>query len=209
MRTVLYDYWRSSTSYRVRIALALADVPYHQIPVDLTQNEQNSQLFLSRNPQGRVPVLEIDDQRFTQSLAILEYLNDTRSLNLLPSHPAKAANCRALAHSLAVDLHPVCNLSVLQHTATSPEDTQSWILHFTRPALEAFEAQLQRNGQTQYCCGDTLSLADLCLIPQLYNARRWHVDYSDLARMAAIEAACLKHPAFIAAHPDKHRPRLA
>ncbi len=210
MSTVLYDYWRSSASYRVRIALHLADEPFERVAVDLLEGDHRAPDHLARNPQGLVPVLDIDGHRFTQSLAILDYLNDTRALGLLPDDPAQRAQVRALAHSIAVDLHPVCNLSVVRH-ATSNDDNKpaairEWMQHFIRPGLMAFDSLLEEFTQAPFCCGNTLSLADLCLMPQLYNAHRWGVDFSDLARLKGIEAACATHPAFIAAHPDQIRP---
>ena len=112
---VLYDYWRSSASYRVRIALNLAGIAYDRVPVDLVAGAQRSDAHLARNPQGLVPVLDIDGVRLTQSLAILDYLDRSRNLNLLPPDPAERAKAQALAHAIAVDLHPVCNLSVAKH----------------------------------------------------------------------------------------------
>lgn len=210
MSTVLYDYWRSSASYRVRIALHLADEPFERVPVDLLEGDHRASEHLARNPQGLVPVLDIDGHRFTQSLAVLEYLNDTRVLGLLPDDPAKRAQVRALAQSIAVDLHPVCNLSVVQHATSGDENKpaaiREWMQHFIRPGLAAFDALLDNFTPAPYCCGATPSLADLCLIPQLYNARRWGVDFTGIPRLQAIETTCAAHPAFIAAHPDQIRP---
>lgn len=207
---VLYDYWRSSASYRVRIALNLAGIAYQAVPVDLRIGEQTSDAHLARNPQGLVPVLEIDGFRLTQSLAIIDYLDQTRGVGLLPSDPALRARATALAQSIAVDVHPVCNLSVAQHaTALSagadgmPGD---WMRHFIRPGLLAFEALLGGFEQAPFCTGIRPGLADVCLIPQMYNARRWDVDLTDLPRILNVEAACADHPAFIAAHPDAHAP---
>ena len=207
---VLYDYWRSSASYRVRIALNLAGIAYQAVPVDLRIGEQTSDAHLARNPQGLVPVLEIDGFRLTQSLAIIDYLDQTRGVGLLPSDPALRARATALAQSIAVDVHPVCNLSVAQHaTALSagadgmPGD---WMRHFIRPGLLAFETLLGGFEQAPFCTGIRPGLADVCLIPQMYNARRWDVDLTDLPRILNVEAACADHPAFIAAHPDAHAP---
>ena len=210
MTPVLFDYWRSTASYRVRIALHLAGQAFDRVPIDLLQSEQTKADHLSRNPQGLVPVLEIDGQRLTQSLAILEYLNTSRALGLLPQDPASAAKVRALAHSLAIDVHPVCNLSVVRHVARSTDNPQQtkkdWMAHFVRPGLVAFETLLTDFAQSSFCCGDTPSLADICLIPQLYNAQRWDVQTSDLKRISAVQDACSRHPAFAAAHPDRVRP---
>lgn len=207
---VLYDYWRSSASYRVRIALNLTGLAYRRVPVDLLGAEHRAPDHLARNPQGLVPVLDIDGHRLTQSLAILDYLNDTRSLGLLPTDPAETAKVRALAQSIAVDIHPVCNLSTARH-ATRAEDnpaqaTKAWMQHFIRPGLLAFERLLDGCESAAFCCGPTPSIADLCLIPQLYNARRWDVDLTGLTRVLKVETTCAAHPAFAAAHPDQVRP---
>lgn len=207
---VLYDYWRSSASYRVRIALNLAGIAYRAVSVDLRAGDQTSDPHLARNPQGLVPVLDIDGVRLTQSLAILDYLDQTRDMGLLPSDPANRARAMALAQSIAVDVHPVCNLSVAQF-ATSLSGAadgmpRDWMRHFIRPGLVAFEALLAGFEQSPFCTGSRPGLADICLIPQLYNAQRWQVDMTDLPRILAIEAACADHPAFKAAHPDAVAP---
>ena len=207
---VLYDYWRSSAAYRMRIALNLAGIAYVSVPVDLTKGEQRAPEHLARNPQGFVPVLEIDGQRFTQSLAMLEYLDETRGLGLLPSEPVARAKVRALAHAIAVDLHPVCNLSVAVHAREiaggDPAAMAAWMKHFIRPGLQAFESLLTGFRQAPYCCGAAPGLADICLMPQLYNAARWEVPFEDLARLSAAGAACAAHPAFLTAHPDRWAP---
>lgn len=209
-KVVLYDYWRSSASYRVRIALNLAGVAYRSVTVDLVKGAQTAPDHLARNPQGLVPVLDIDGAQLTQSLAILDYLDRTRGLNLLPEDPLAHAKAQALAHAIAVDLHPVCNLKVARHATQlsggKGDMPGDWMRHFIRPGLLAFEAMLQGFEQAPYCTGTTPGLADLCLIPQLYNARRWKVDLSELPQTLAVEAACCDHPAFAAAHPDAHAP---
>ena len=133
----LYDYWRSSASYRVRIALNLAGISYESISINLLEGEHKSREHLARHPQGLVPVLEIDGHEFTQSLAILEYLDTTRKLNWIPDDPAQATLVRALAHTVAVDVHPVCNLSVVAHVASLVGNAggtrEAWMKHFIRP----------------------------------------------------------------------------
>ena len=208
--TVLFDYWRSSASYRLRIALNLGGIPYRAVSVDLTRGEQKSPEHLARNPQGFVPVLDIDGLRLTQSLAILQYLDTTRDLGLLPADPAARAQVQALAFSIAVDIHPVCNLQVAAYAAKLTDNRtgvrEEWMTRFIRPGLEAFETLLGGFDQSPYCCGDTPGLADICLMPQLYNARRWEVGFADLPRIVGAEAACADNPAFAAAHPDAVRP---
>ncbi|MFV1440227.1 MULTISPECIES: maleylacetoacetate isomerase [unclassified Phaeobacter] len=211
---ILYDYWRSSASYRVRIALNLAGIAYRSQTVDLVNGEQTGPEHLARNPQGFVPVLEIDGLRLTQSLAILDYLDQTRNLGLLPGTPSERAGVQALAHSIAVDLHPVCNLKVARYATSlcaeaQPQDAEhsldmpaGWMRHFIRPGLIAFHALLERYPPAPYCTGDRPGLADLCLMPQLYNARRWGVDFNDLPRLGEIEATCASNQAFAMAHPD-------
>jgi maleylacetoacetate isomerase len=204
--TVLYDYWRSSASYRLRIALNLAGVPYRAVSVDLVKGEQRSPDHLARNPQGLVPVLQIDGLQMTQSLAILDYLDQTRALALLPTDPALRVQAQALAQCIAVDIHPVCNLQVVAYAASAAVDPsgarEAWMARFIRPGLEAFETLLAAFEQQPYCTGEAPGLADICLMPQLYNARRWGVAFADLARVVGVETACAQHPAFAAAHPD-------
>lgn len=206
----LYDYWRSSASYRVRIALNLAGLETESVSVDLVKRDHKSPEHLARNPQGFVPVLEIDGHSFTQSLAIVDYLDETRHLGLLPADPAKRAKARALGHAIAVDIHPVCNLQVIAHVARlQPEvDTsrQDWMQHFIPPGMRAFETLLSEFEQTPFCIGDTPGFADICLMPQIYNADRWGADYSDCQRIQNVAQACQAHPAFAAAHPDQVKP---
>lgn len=208
-KVTLYDFWRSSASYRVRIALNLAGVSYKAVPVDLTKGEHKIADHLARNPQGFVPVLDIDGLRLTQSLAILSYLDTTRRLDLLPSDPAHRAAVEALAHAIAVDIHPVCNLQVAKYAVEITGDDAmraTWMRRFIRPGMEAFEAMLTRFEQAPFCCGDSPTLPDICLMPQVYNARRWGAEIEDLPRVMRIVAACEMHPAFAAAHPDQVAP---
>lgn len=207
---VLYDYWRSSASYRMRIALNLAGIEYRSVPVDLPTSQHKTPEHVARNPQALVPVLDIDGLRLTQSLAMLDYLDSTRDMGLLPKDPAARAAQTALAHAIAVDIHPVCNLQVVAYAAEITGNREGvredWMNRFIRPGLQAFETMLGKFEQAPYCCGDTPGLADICLMPQIYNARRWGVDISDLPRLLGVEAACSQHPAFAAAHPDMHNP---
>ncbi len=200
---VLWDYPKSSASYRVRIALNLAGIPYSIVTVDLLGKAHLSEAHLDRNPQGFVPVLDIDGYRFTQSLAILDYLDATRDLGLLPSDPAERARQTALAHAIAVDLHPVCNLSVAGFATKGEEPARTnWMRYFIAPRMAAFEQMLKEFDQAPYCCGQTPSLADVVLMPQMYNAQRWGADIAACTRLNSVAKACAEHPAFAAAHPD-------
>ncbi|NDW02242.1 maleylacetoacetate isomerase [Salipiger sp. PrR002] len=204
---VLFDYWRSTASWRVRIALNLAGIDWESHPVDLLAGDQRGAAHLARNPQGLVPVLEIDGLALTQSLAILDYLEDTGRVALRPSDPAQAARMRSIAQAIACDLHPVCNLRVAAHAAalTGQDDTRGdWMRHFIRPGLEAVEALLDDTGP--YCIGETLTQADLCLIPQLYNAARWGVETGDLPRITRVAGACASLDAFRRAEPEAMQP---
>ena len=207
--TIFYNYWRSSASYRVRIALNLAGIAYRAVSVDLTKAAHKSDQHLGRNPQGLVPVLEIDGLQLTQSLAIIDYLDQTRNLDLLPIDPAARAKAQALAQCIAIDIQPICNLSVAQYATRLNGDVDGmpgdWMKHFIRPGLLAFETLLGNFEQAPYCTGKLPGLADLCLIPQLYNARRYQVDLADMPCLLSVEAACTNHPAFADAHPDRHQ----
>ncbi len=207
---LLYDYWRSSASYRVRIALNLAGVGYEAVSVDLANKSNRAPEHLARNPQGLVPVLEIDGYTFTQSLAIVEYLNETRGLGWLSEDPAERTRVRALAYSVAVDVHPICNVSVAAHVSQLLDGAEgarkAWMQHFIGPGLGVFEQLLAGFAQTPYCAGDAPSLADICLVPQVYNAERWDVDLGSLTRIRSVTETCRAHPAFAAAHPDAVKP---
>ena len=206
---VLYDYWRSSASYRVRIALNLAGIASETVAVDLLKREHKSADHLARNPQGLVPALLIDGHLFTQSLAIIEYLDETRGLKLLPTAPTARAEVRTLAYAVAMDIHPVCNMGIVTHVMKLTEGgdavRQAWMQKFIGEGLAAVELMLQKTPGP-LCFGDPTSLADLCLLPQVYNARRWSADISGLARVNTIASALETIPAFAAAHPDKHQP---
>ncbi len=208
---VLWDYWRSTASYRVRIALNLAGIEYRAVPVDLLTGEQRAPAHLARNPQGLVPVLGIDGVELTQSLAIIDYLQDTGRLDLRPRDPLDRARVRAVALAIAAEMHPVCNLRVLERIEAltgRPEARGEWVRATLAPALKAVEAMLPADG-SWYAFGDRITEADVCIVPQLYNARRWEVDLDAMPRLVAIDATCADHPAFSAAHPDRMRAALA
>jgi maleylacetoacetate isomerase len=206
---VLHDYWRSSAAYRVRIGLNLLGLTYERRVVDLLKGEQAQAENLARNPQGLVPTLEIDGLRLTQSLAILEYLDETRGAGFLPRDPAGRARVRALAHAVAMEIHPVCNLRVARHAVEASGGAimqEAWMRHFIPLGLAGLEAMLEDGRAGRYCHGDGITLADLCLVPQLYNARRWGVDLAPYPRITAIDAALQEIPAVQAAHPDAVAP---
>lgn len=199
---ILYDFWRSSASYRVRIALGLAGLGWESVPVDLTKGQHQARDHLARNPQGLVPVLEMDGHFFCQSLSIIEYLNETHGLNLLPEDPLSRAGVRSLAYAIAMEIHPVCNVSVARFAAENSNGgitMESWMKHFIGPGLAAVEAM---SGVGDYCIGRQISLADICLVPQMYNARRWGIDLDPMPKLRRISAHLESLPAFAAAHPD-------
>jgi len=203
---ILYDYWRSSSAYRVRIGLNLIGLAYRSVPVDLTTGAQRDPKHLKANPQGLVPVLDIDGLRLTQSLAILEYLDETRAAGFLPKLPAARARARALACAVAMEIQPVCNLRVAQHAVSlgGSATLEGWMCHFIALGFQGLEPML--TGDSPFSLGDRPGLADLCLVPQVYNAHRWGVDLAPFPRIAAIAARMEALPAIAAAHPDRVKP---
>jgi maleylacetoacetate isomerase len=206
--TVLYDYWRSSASYRVRIALNLIGEDYRSVPVDLVAGAHRSPDHLARNPQGLVPVLDVDGTRLTQSLAIIEYLAETRPGSFfLPGDAIGRQRVRALSYAIAMDIHPVCNLGVVAHVMAGAADAEAargaWMQKFIGEGLAAFERMLDHPSTGTFCHGDRPTMADICLVPQVYNARRWQVDLSQCPRNVAIAARCAEIDAFARAHPDQ------
>jgi maleylacetoacetate isomerase len=207
---ILYGYPMSSASYRVRIALALKDVEVTTITKQLRRGEQRAKDFLEINPQGFVPVLSLDDgHMIPQSLAIIEYLDEVYPQPpLLPAAPIERARVRALSLLIACDIHPLNNLRVLQYLEGSLGEAQSardtWYRHWIEAGFEALEEALGRDpARGRFCYGDTPSLADLCLVPQVFNARRYSVDLAPYPRIVAIDAACREIAAFASAAPEK------
>ena len=206
--TRLYDYWRSSASYRVRMALNLLGEGFEAIPVDLLQAEQVGAANVARNPQGLVPSVEIDGLTLTQSLAIIEYLNDTRG-GLLPADAAGRARVRALSYAVAMEIHPICNLRVGRYVEAASAGAitmADWQKKFIGEGLAAVEGLLTHPTTGRFCHGDQITMADLCLLPQVYNARRWEVDVTSYVQICRIVAELEAIPAIAAAHPDKVKP---
>ncbi|WP_304526676.1 maleylacetoacetate isomerase [Halomonas sp. I5-271120] len=206
----LYGYYRSSAAYRVRIALNLKGLDIAQVPVDLAGGAQREESFRAINPQGLVPVLETDDgERLTQSLAICEYLDERypSSPALLPEDAAGRARVRGLAQLIANEIHPLNNLRVLRYLIGDlelDEDAKlGWYRHWVAEGFTALEAMLE-NDQTGRCChGDTPTLADICLVPQVYNAERFDCDLSAYPRLRAVAEYCRGLPAFEQASPSR------
>ena len=203
----LHNYFRSSASFRVRIALALKGLPYDYVSVHLARGEQLLEDFTQINGDALVPVLEVDGLRLTQSLAIIEYLEDTHpEPALLPQDPAGRARVRALAQSIACEIHPLNNLRVLKYLSNSlqlDEDQQNtWYRHWVRLGLEAFEKQLNHSPAGRFCHGDSPSLADCTLVPQIFNGKRFNVDFTGLDKTMAIISACMELAAFQQAQPS-------
>jgi maleylacetoacetate isomerase len=209
-KPILFDYFRSSASYRVRIALNLKGVQYDRVTVNLLQGGQRAPDYRAVNPQALVPTLEIDARRLTQSLAIIDYLDSTRpEPPLLPADPADAAHVRALALAVACDIHPLNNLRVLKYLKDElgqPQEARdSWYRHWVTEGFAALEA-LAAAQAGRFLFGDSPTLADICLVPQMFNARRLDVPLDAFPALvgADSEANCLE--AFAAAHPDRFAP---
>jgi maleylacetoacetate isomerase len=207
---VLYGYWRSSAAYRVRIALALKGLAWESRPVHLVKDggEQHAADYAAMNPQQLVPCLHDGDQVLTQSLAIMEYLEETYpEPPLLPSDAGSRSRVRALAQLVACDIHPLGNLRVLQYLerelGIGEVQRGAWSRHWIAAGFKAMEAMLAGNAATgRYCHGDTPGLADACLVPQVYNALRWKLPLDDYPTIRRIHAACEELEAFRAAAPE-------
>jgi maleylacetoacetate isomerase len=208
MKLTLYDYYRSSASYRVRIALNLKGADHERVPVNLLDGEQRDDAYRARNPQGFVPMLEADGERLTQSLAIIFWL-DAR----FPARPLRPddPHVLALALTIAADIHPVNNLRVMKHLARlgiGQEARDDWYRHWIREGFDALEA-LAAPRAGRFLAGDVVTLADVCLVPQMYNARRFEVDLSPYPILVRADAAAAALDAFAAAHPDRVAPAPA
>jgi len=206
-RPILHDYYRSSAAYRVRIALNLKGVDYESRPVNLAEGAQKSTDYRALNPQGFVPMLEIDGLRLTQSLSIIMYLaSRDPDPPLLPADPGEAAHVRAMALSIACDIHPLNNLRVLKYLkgelGHSQEAAHRWYAHWISEGLPALEA-MAAPAAGAFLFGDQPTIADICLVPQLFNARRFNVPLDDYPTLLRADENANKLEAFAAAHPDR------
>ena len=204
----LYTYFRSSAAYRVRIALALKGLPYASVPVHLVKDggQQLQGAYRAVNPAALVPALQDGDAVLTQSLAIMEYLDEAYpDPALMPRDAIGRARVRALALTLACDVHPLGNLRVLNHlsqTFGADEPARAaWVCHWMALGFEALEQHLQQGATGTFCHGDTPTLADCCLVPQVFNARRFGLDLAPYPTLQRIAQHCEALPAFAAAHP--------
>lgn len=208
MKITLFDYWRSSASYRVRIALNLKGVAFDRVAIDLLDGAQRSPEHLARNPQGFIPALEVDGVILTQSLAIIDYLDASfPEPPMVSSDPLTRSRTLARALVIAADVHPINNLRVMKRIETQfgadAEAKKDWSRHWIAEGFAALEAMA---GDGPYLGGDAPDLSDICLVPQMYNARRFEVALDAFPKVVAADAAASALPAFAAAHPDRVKP---
>ena len=200
----LYSYFRSSAAYRVRIALNLKGIDYDIIPVNLLTGEQSSSDYKEINPQGLVPCLDTGQGVLTQSLAILEWLEENHPQQpILPADPWHKAQARSLAYAISCDIHPVNNLRILKYLQNelqhSDDEKIHWYQHWIENGFSALETQL---GESDFCCSDEPGIADICLIPQVFNAHRFKVDMEPYPKISAVYKRCSLLEAFIDAAPE-------
>ncbi|OUM00575.1 maleylacetoacetate isomerase [Variovorax sp. JS1663] len=204
----LHNYFRSSASFRVRIALNLKGLDYEYIPVHIARGEHKTGPFSAISADMLVPLLEDDGERFSQSMAIIEYLEEIHpEPALLPHDPVGRAHVRALAQSVACEIHPLNNLRVLKYLVrdlkVGDDAKNTWYRHWVREGMLAFERQLAQQPASVYCWGDTPTLADCCLVPQVFNGQRFDCDFSGLPRTMAAFEACMQLDAFQRAQPSR------
>lgn len=207
----LYDFASSSAAYRVRIALNLKGIAYDRATISLVKDggQQHSAAYKAINPQELVPTLDVDGQMIGQSLAIIEYLDETHPVPpLLPSYPGERARVRQIAYAIACDIHPVNNLRLRQYLSGTLKAEQAqvdaWYAHWITIGFTALEAMLKESAHTgRFCHGDTPTLADVCLVPQMANAYRFKVPVDKFPTLVRIDAACRTLPAFAAAAPER------
>lgn len=203
----LYSYFRSSAAYRVRIALNIKQLAYETQPIHLVKNEQQQADYQALNPSQLVPTLVDADQTLSQSLSILEYLEEAYpEVALLPKNIAERAKVRAFAQAIACDIHPLNNLRVLkylqQDLGLSDQQKSNWYQHWMLQGFQSLEAQLQ-DSNGQFCFGTQATFADCCLIPQVYNAKRFKIDLAAFPKIESIYQYCLTLPAFLHAAPEQ------
>jgi maleylacetoacetate isomerase len=214
---ILHNYFRSSASFRVRIALYLKGLPFDYVSVHLAKGDHKLAAYADKSADRLVPLLEVDGESLSQSMAIIEYLDETHTQSpLMPKDALGRAKVRALAQSISCEIHPLNNLRVLKYLVKELKQDEAtknaWYVHWCREGLEAFERQLAgdaayraKNGlaASVYCFGDTPTLADCCLVPQIFNAQRFNVPFDGLPLTMAAFDACMKLDAFQAAQPSK------
>ena len=203
----LHNYFRSSASYRVRIALQLKGLQYDYVAVHVDRGEHKKEPYAAFSADTLVPLLEVDGEKLSQSMAIIEYLDEKHPTPaLLPADSAGRARVRALAQSIACDTHPINNLRILKYLASElmvdDEAKNAWYRHWCREGLQAFERQLAQSSASTFCHGDTPTLADCCLVPQIFNAQRFNVRLAGLPRTMAAYETCMALPAFEKAQPS-------
>lgn len=208
----LTTYFRSTAAYRIRIALNVKQINHELIPVNLFTGEHQSAKFRHQNPDGLIPILEIGKNSLTQSMAILEYLEETHTtIKLLPSDPIQRAYIRALAQAIVSDIHPLNNLRVqkylINEMGVDEEQKQQWYQHWVATGFNGLETRLAKSAG-EFCVDDTLSMADICLIPQVYNAHRFNCPMDNYPTINRINTACLRLDVFTSAaphlQPDAH-----
>ena len=211
----LHNYFRSSASYRVRIALELKGLQYDYVAVHIARGDHKKEAYAALSADTLVPLLEVNTDvsslnslKLSQSMAIIEYLDEKHPTPaLLPTDSAGRARVRALAQSIACDIHPLNNLRVLKYLVKElkldDEAKNAWYRHWCREGLEAFERQLAQRPASNFCHGDTPTLADCCLVPQIFNAQRFNVNLDGLPRTLAVYESCMALPAFQKAQPSR------
>lgn len=207
-KLVLHDYFRSSASFRVRIAMNLKGLDYERVEISLIAGEQRSDAYLEQNAQGFVPMLVVDGEPIIQSMAIIDWLDRAfPEPRLIPEEAMPRAVALARAQVIASDIHPLNNLRVLKYLkrdlGLNEQTKERWIATWITQGFEALEAMA---GDAKYLGGDTPGIADCCLVPQIYNARRFEVPLDAFPRLVAIEVACMELDAFQRAHPDAVKP---